>query len=319
MIVSRFASFTEIFVIWCNQITTIFCTRYGSANASSARSPCNCGSHADLAISVFREVSFNNVFTLIHTSRRRRLQRWLVRRTCVWVSVFRNSVIHRIFSEFLQQFRYVGMIQVSPFLIAVFVFIWFGIFCLALSTAPPLGFQKKTGLPVLAFQHVYLITRSCLATLSLDTVEDVMVGEVDEHEEDVGWSTSCLQGVMDVEEGKLAEELVDNPGTTIGTKFSNEMWFFDRWSTHKSIRVHRKAFQATKLLAYPRGLSLSRKIQFFDKLWPLHASALLHWPLWLSLDNSTSSKFPILQNSSPFYWSCASALPSLQQILFPQV
>ena len=40
---------------------------------------------------------------------------------------------------------------------------------------------------------------------------------------------------MDVEEGKLEEELVDKPGTTIGTKFSvlhlypntvlNEMWF----------------------------------------------------------------------------------------------
>ena len=39
---------------------------------------------------------------------------------------------------------------------------------------------------------------SCLSTLSLDTVEDVMGGEVDEFE----------------------EELVDKPGTTIGTKFS---------------------------------------------------------------------------------------------------
>ena len=47
-----------------------------------------------------------------------------------------------------------------------------------------------------------------------------MDGEVDELEEDVGWSISCLEGVMDVEEGKLEEELVDKPGTTIGTKFS---------------------------------------------------------------------------------------------------
>ena len=62
--------------------------------------------------------------------------------------------------------------------------------------------------------------RSCLSTLSLDTVEDVMVGEVDELEEDAGWSISCLAGVMDVEEGKLEEELVDKPGTTIGTMFS---------------------------------------------------------------------------------------------------
>ena len=47
-----------------------------------------------------------------------------------------------------------------------------------------------------------------------------MVGEVDELEEDVGRLISCLEGVMDVEEGKLEEELVDKPGTTIGTKFS---------------------------------------------------------------------------------------------------
>ena len=31
---------------------------------------------------------------------------------------------------------------------------------------------------------------------------------------------SCLEGVIDVEEGKLKEELDDKPGTTIGTKFS---------------------------------------------------------------------------------------------------
>ena len=62
--------------------------------------------------------------------------------------------------------------------------------------------------------------RAYLATLSLDTVEDVMVGEVDELEEDVGWSISCLEGVMDVEEGKLEEELVDKPGTIIAICFT---------------------------------------------------------------------------------------------------
>ena len=40
------------FVICCNQITKIFSTKYGSANASSARSPCNFGPFTDLAISV---------------------------------------------------------------------------------------------------------------------------------------------------------------------------------------------------------------------------------------------------------------------------
>ena len=49
MIASRSTTFTENFVICCNQITKIFCTRYGSANASSARGPCNFGPLANLA------------------------------------------------------------------------------------------------------------------------------------------------------------------------------------------------------------------------------------------------------------------------------
>ena len=61
-----------------------------------------------------------------------------------------------------------------------------------------------------------------------------MVGEVDKLEEDLELSLSCLEGVMSGEVGKLEEELVDKPGTMIGTKFSelhysnpvlNEMWF----------------------------------------------------------------------------------------------
>ena len=56
-----------------------------------------------------------------------------------------------------------------------------------------------------------------LSSLSLDTV---IVGEVDELEEDVEWSISCSEGVIDVEVGKLEEELDYKPRTTIGTKFS---------------------------------------------------------------------------------------------------
>ena len=63
MIVSRFTSFTENFVIGCDQITKNFCTRYDSANTSSARGPCYFGPLADLAISVFREVSINTLLT----------------------------------------------------------------------------------------------------------------------------------------------------------------------------------------------------------------------------------------------------------------
>ena len=85
-----------------------------------------------------------------------------------------------------------------------------------------------------------------------------MDGEVDELEE----------GVMDVEEGKLQEELVDKPRTTIGTKFSVLhciripffLWnvVFDHWSLRRNIRFHRKAFQTTVLLVCFRELSLSR-------------------------------------------------------------
>ena len=70
MIVSRFTTFTENFVICCYQVTKFFCTRYGSANASSARDPCNFAPLTDLAISVFREVNINTVFAQILTSRR---------------------------------------------------------------------------------------------------------------------------------------------------------------------------------------------------------------------------------------------------------
>ena len=73
MIVSRFAVFTENFVIGCYQVTKIFCTKYGSAIASSARGPCDSGPLTDLAISIFREMSKNTVFTQILTSRRRGL------------------------------------------------------------------------------------------------------------------------------------------------------------------------------------------------------------------------------------------------------
>ena len=118
MIVSRFTTFTENFVICCNQITNFFCTRYGSANASSARGPCNVGPLADLAISVFWEVSINTMFTQIRTS----LSSKIILEKNLRVSVLRNFIIHEILSEFLQPFRYAGMTRVSPFLIVVFVF-----------------------------------------------------------------------------------------------------------------------------------------------------------------------------------------------------
>ena len=52
MIVSRFTSFIEVCYF---QVTKVFCSRNGSANASSARGPCNFGPLADLAISSLGE------------------------------------------------------------------------------------------------------------------------------------------------------------------------------------------------------------------------------------------------------------------------
>ena len=67
MIVSKFAIVTDL-VICCYQVTKHFCTKYDSANASSARGSCSFGPLTDLAISVFREMSVNIVFTQILTS-----------------------------------------------------------------------------------------------------------------------------------------------------------------------------------------------------------------------------------------------------------
>ena len=55
-------------MICCNQVTEIHSSRYGFAIASSAWCPCNFGPFTDLAISVFREMSMNIVFTQILVS-----------------------------------------------------------------------------------------------------------------------------------------------------------------------------------------------------------------------------------------------------------
>ena len=68
VIVSRFTIFTENFVICCHQVTKIFGTRYDSANASSARGPCNFVPLTDLAISVFGEMRKDTVLTQNLTS-----------------------------------------------------------------------------------------------------------------------------------------------------------------------------------------------------------------------------------------------------------
>ena len=52
VIVSRFTSFTENFVICCCQLTKVFCSRHCITSAFPARSLCNFGSLAHFAVSV---------------------------------------------------------------------------------------------------------------------------------------------------------------------------------------------------------------------------------------------------------------------------
>ena len=68
MILSRFTTFTENFVICCYQVTKIYSSRYGSTIVSSAQGPCNFGPLTDPTVSVFRGISINTVLTQILTS-----------------------------------------------------------------------------------------------------------------------------------------------------------------------------------------------------------------------------------------------------------
>ena len=155
IIVSRFTIFTENFVICCYQVTNFFfCTRYGSAIASSTRGPCNFGPLTDLAISVFMDMSINTVLTQIFTSLGCGLQRYFMRRTGVWISVFRNSIIHQTFSELLRPLRYIGIQQrstwvikqqASPFYRGFLFMCFFGIFGLAWRPCSWLDSRQSTG------------------------------------------------------------------------------------------------------------------------------------------------------------------------------
>ena len=96
--------------------------------------------------------------------------------------MFRNFVIHEIFSEFLQPLQDVGMARVSPFLIVVFDFIWFLDLWLAWATtglsALSCELDTSTG-----WESIPLRSSLSRASLSLNTV---VVGEVDELEENAG-------------------------------------------------------------------------------------------------------------------------------------
>ena len=63
-------------MVCCYQVTKIVSSRYGFAFASSARSPCNFGPLADLAISVIEENEYEHcVYPNPHVSLRSALKR----------------------------------------------------------------------------------------------------------------------------------------------------------------------------------------------------------------------------------------------------
>ena len=102
MIVSRFTSFTNNFVLCFYQVTKCFCTRYDFTSTSCARKPSKIWPLADLAISVFRKVCEITLIARYQPSLW--LSRGFMRRARVWISMFGNSFIHKFFSEFLQPF-----------------------------------------------------------------------------------------------------------------------------------------------------------------------------------------------------------------------
>ena len=106
-----------------------------------------------------------------------------MRRTGVWVSLFRKSISTRFplnccshsgMSEFNRSLRTRSW---SSFLFWFWIFGWLGLL------------DAVTGKESIPHR-----SPRALVPTSLDTVEDVMVGEVDELEEDVEWSISCLEG-----------------------------------------------------------------------------------------------------------------------------
>ena len=67
-------------MIFCYQVTELFCSTYGIASALLARSPRNLGSLAYFAISVFWEVNINTVLPRYHFGWTFRI--WILRSEC---------------------------------------------------------------------------------------------------------------------------------------------------------------------------------------------------------------------------------------------
>ena len=131
----------------------------------------------------------------------------------VWISAFRNFIIHPNFSEFLQALWDVRTQRVTPFylrfLLCVldFLLVWSTTVCpVSSSTLVDTSTGEKS-----------FSIRSPLSRVSLSV--DVVFGDEDELGVDVEHWLSCrLESVLEVDEDP--EDELDKPGTTMGTKFS---------------------------------------------------------------------------------------------------
>ena len=96
-----------------------------------------------------------------------------------------NSNIHEIFSEFLQPFWYIGTQRVAR------SFSWFlfglGFWVDLVNNGSHRSIRSTCELDTgTGWESIPLRSSRAPVSLSLDTVKDVMVGEVDELQEDVG-------------------------------------------------------------------------------------------------------------------------------------
>ena len=266
--------------VCCYQVTNIFCTRYGSAIASSARGPCDFGPLADLAISVFREMSINTVLTQIRTFRRRKLR--MVRSKNWRVSLCVQELHHP--PHFLwilaatpgfQNLRDVRRQTTSVRVLSWSPFYLFLVFLVGWATLLVIGFTANNGFHRSIInietwhrlgEEVSLSVRSSFSSLIITwyccrwwrrrawrRCRTMPLPSSRCH-----WSWKMRTGgrtrwqAWNHDRNEFLR-IANNPNSVI-----NEMWFLTVDSLIRISDFHRKAFQATILLACYRVLSLSR-------------------------------------------------------------
>ena len=281
-------------MICCYQVTKIFSTKYGSAIASSARGPCNFGPRPDLANfglsgsesrhCVFYpnpHVSYAWAIKIIHEKKSR-------------VSLCVQELCHP--RDFLRILTAIPVCQnrtCHPVLFSWFSLLWgFGFLVL-------LGQQRVTPFYSLNKWAWHKYWMGIYPTQIFPCSNLTVAWHICDWWSRRAWGRcrmiallswrchwcwrmrtgrrTCWQALNHDRNEVLSITLYLN------TVFFTRCGFFYRWTNYMNIRLHRKAFRAMRLLAYPRGLSLSRIYPILWRtLWPLHASALLHWLLWLS-------------------------------------